>query len=159
MPSVPDNDKRVAELMHAYLTADYRWERGGHWHDVSIGLPTPGLELAYPDVASFGMLSAWNPHSVPREEHINRRQDDALQVDLAAAGTVFLPAFASAPNRTWREPSWLVFDMAPHDFDALVRRYGQLGSLWWRATDPVRLRMMATQPEGLPDELHVDWIE
>jgi hypothetical protein len=81
------------------------------------------------------------------------------QVDLAAAGTVFLPAFASAPNRTWREPSWLVFDMAPHDFDALARRYGQLGTLWWRATDPVRLRMMATQPEGLPDELHVDWIE
>lgn len=159
MPSVSPSDLRAAELMRAYLTADYRWQRGGHWHDVTVGLPAPGLELAYPEADSFGMLSAWNPQSIEREEHINRQEDEALQADLIAAGATLLPAFASAPNRSWREPSWLVFNMAAPDFDVLARRYGQLGTLWWRSTEPVRLRMLSTKPQGLADEPYVDWIE
>lgn len=159
MPSPPDSDTRIAALMRAYLVADYKWERGGHWHDVLIGLPTPGLELAYPEATSFGMLSAWNPHSIEREERLNREQDDRLQQELAEAGTKSLPAFASAPNRTWREPSWLVFGMNSAEFDALCRRHGQLGTLWWRPGESVRLRMMAPRPAGIADEPHVDWIE
>lgn len=159
MPSPADSDSRVAELMRAYLTADYKWERGGHWHDVMIGLPTPGLELAYPEATSFGMLSAWNPHSIEREERINRREDEKLQQELADAGVVFLAAFASAPNRTWREPSWLVFGMSSDDFNVLARRYGQLGTLWWRPGDPVRLRMDASRPAGVGNEPHVDWLK
>lgn len=155
----PDSDNRVVELMRAYLTADYKWERGGHWHDVIIGLPTPGLELAYPEAISFGMLSAWNPHSVEREDRINREQDELLQADLQKTGATVLPAFASAPNRTWREPSWLVFDTEPAQFDALARRYGQLGTLWWHAADPVRLRMYSPRPGGMAAEPNVDWIE
>jgi hypothetical protein len=153
------SESRIAELMRAYLVAEYKWERGGHWHDIMIGLPTPGLDLAYPEVTSFGMLSAWNPHSIEREDRINREQDERLQQDLVDAGVAFVAAFASAPNRSWREPSWLVFGMDVADFDTLSRRYGQLGTLWWRPGDSVRLRMLSPRPAGLPDEPHVDWIE
>ncbi len=159
MPFPSISDARVAELMRAYLTADYKWERGGHWHDVMIGLPTPGLELAYPEATSFGMLSAWNPFSVEREDHINRQEDEKLQHELSDAGVTCLAAFASAPNRTWREPSWLVFGMDVDDFDALASRYGQLGTLWWRPGEAVRMRMAAARPAGVGNEPHVDWLK
>jgi hypothetical protein len=159
MPALHAADDRVATLMHAYLAAEYRWERDGHWHDVVVGLPTPGLELAYPDATSFGILSAWNPHSIEREERINRLEDEALQDDLSRSGARYLPAFASAPNRTWKEPSWLVFGLEASAFDAVARRYSQLGTLWWRPMEPVRLRMYAARPAGIADEPYVDWIE
>lgn len=150
---------RVSGLLRAYVEAEYRWQRDGSWHDIVIGLPAPGLELAYPEATSFGLLSAWNPHSVERGIEDNRRDDDRLQEALSASGCRFLPAFASAPNRSWREPSWLVFNMTSGDFDALARRYGQLGTLWWQSTEPVRLRMISAKPQGLADEPYVDWIE
>ena len=159
MSSPPDSGQRVAELLRAYLTAEYKWERAGHWHDVVIGLPTPGLELAYPDASSFGMLSAWNPWSVERDDGINRAQDETLQAELAAAGVACVPGFASAPNRTWREPSWLVFGIDEAAFDALARRYGQLGTLWWRPGEPVRLRMHTGRPDGVASEPYVHWLE
>jgi len=159
MLSPTDNDARIVALLHAYLSADYRWERDGHWHDIVIGLPTPGLELAYPEAGSFGLLSAWNPQSTPRDEATNRRQDESLQADLSRLGVTSVPAFSSARNRTWREPGWLVFGMEVGRFDELARRYGQLGTLWWRPGTPVRLRMYATRPAGIGDEPWVDWIE
>jgi len=152
-------DARVAELLNAYLVADYRWQYDGGWHDVIIGLPTPGLELAYPDATSFGMLSAWNPLSVASSEAANREADQRLQVALAASGLHCVPAFASARNRTWREPSWLVMGMDTAAFDALAREFGQLGTLWWRPGSAVRLRMDAPRPAGIDDDRDVDWIE
>ena len=150
---------RMIALLQAYLEAEYQWQHEESWHDIVVGLPTPGLELAYPSATSFGLLSAWNPHSVERSREENRRADDALHEVLAASGHRFLPAFAQAPNRTWREPSWLVMDMDAPGFDALSRRFGQLGSLWWRPGEPVRLRMDAARPDEHPDDAHVDWLQ
>ncbi|MCW5580261.1 MAG: DUF3293 domain-containing protein [Luteimonas sp.] len=152
-------DARVVELLHAYLAAEYRWQHDGGWHDIIIGLPTPGLELAFPDATAFGFLSAWNPLSVERSRDENRIADEALHEALAASGHGVLPAFASARNRSWREPSWLVFGMDSDAFDALSRRFGQLGTLWWRPGEPVRLRMDACKPGDLADESCVDWLE
>jgi hypothetical protein len=149
----------LAQLAHAYLHAEYRWGLDGDWHDVRIGLPMPALELAYPSCASFGILSAWDPDSVPREEAVNREQDAALQDTLLAGGTPHLPAFASAVNRSWREPGWLVMDMAVNEFDALARRFEQLGTLWWPRGGVVRLRMYAARPQGYEREDLVDWLE
>ncbi|TWG90132.1 uncharacterized protein DUF3293 [Luteimonas sp. J16] len=150
---------RVAALLEAYLRAEYQWQHGGSWHDIVVGLPAPGLELAYPDATSFGMLSAWNPQSIERSSEENRHADDALHDALLASGRRFLPAFAQAPNRTWREPSWLVMDMDAPEFDALARRFGQLGSLWWRPGQRVRLRMDAARPDEHPDDANVDWLQ
>ncbi len=160
MATPPSIDAReLVRLAQAYLDADYRWGRDGDWHDVRIGLPMPALELACPSAGSFGLVSAWDPYSVPRDESLNREQDAALQDTLVASGTPHLPAFASAVNRSWREPGWLVTDMPAGEFDALARRFGQLGTLWWPRGGIVRLRMYVARPRGFEGEDLVDWLE
>ena len=157
LPPAP-TEADVHRLAKAYLDAVYRWARDGDWHDIRIGLPVPGLELLHPEVRCFGLLSAWNPVSRPRDDAANRRADAALEGELAARDIVRVPAFSSARNRSWREPGWLVMDMDAAGYDALSRRFGQLGTLWWRPGRPVRLRMDAAAPEGFAGTPHVDWL-
>lgn len=150
------NDARIIALMQAYLDADYRWELDGHWHALQIGAPASDLEAAFPDSAAFGLLSAWNPYSVERPEHVNRLADESLNATLLASGAAFRPGFSSARNRLWREPSWLVAGMSMSDFDNAARRFGQLATLYWYRGEPVRLRMYRTQVgDTLP--AFVDW--
>ncbi len=156
-PSPPD-DARVAELAHAYLDAEYRWLHHGSWPELRIAQPAPELERSFPDLASFGLLSAWNPMSCTRDDDTNRHQDDLLHQALADAGHLLSPAFSSARNRTWREPGWLVHGMDTDRFDALARRFGQLGTLWWNRGEPVQLRMDARRPAGFADAAHVHWL-
>lgn len=154
----PD-DARLATLLRAYLAAEYRWQREGDWHDLVIGLPAPGLEMAYPRARSFGLISAWNPSSNERSVAENREADEMLCDALDAGGHFYLAAFSSARNRSWREPGWLVMDMDAAGYDALSRRFGQLGALWWPVGAPVRLRMDARRPPELDeDDRFVDWL-
>lgn len=159
MQSQATDDTRLAALLRAYMTAEYRWLRDGDWHDISVGLPTPGLELAYPRACTFGLISAWNPMSIERSAAENRSADETLRGELDASGHPYLPAFSSAPNRSWREPGWLVMGMDAAAYDALSRRFGQLGALWWPVGAPVRLRMDAARPRELDDDDRcVDWL-
>ncbi len=161
MPMPPDaaGEVRVAALARAYLDADYRWEIDRQWHDLMIGHPTPMLEQALPQAGCFAFLSAFNPWSVELPAAENRAADDTLHARLLAAGKQCHPAFASAPNRTWREPSWLVIDLESAALDTLTREFGQLGTLWWRAGHPVRLRMDARRPAGAPADGFIDWLQ
>ena len=154
----PIDDTRLVTLLHAYLDARYRWQHRDDWHDIVIGLPTPGLDLRYPDAAGFGLVSAWNPMSVARPPTENRRSDRALEAELTALGLPHMPAFASAADRSWREPSRIVLGMEVGAFDALAQRYDRLGTLWWSRGTPVRLRMYAGRPAGLEGDQHVDWL-
>lgn len=160
MPSSPPraDQARIAELVRAYLAADYRWETAGDWRNIRIGEPAPELAIEFPDVGHFGLLSAWDPYSIPRPEPINRKADDLLEKDILASGLRFRAAFSSATNRTWREPSWLVMDMPVDDFDALSRRYGQLATLYWAPGEPVRLRVDAARPADFDPDDCVDWL-
>ena len=153
----PQNDVRIATLLDAYFSADYRWELDRDWRLLGIGKPAPEIEAAFPDSASFGLLSAWDPYSVPRPEAINRSADEALHTTLLASGLPFRPGFSSAPNRSWREPSWVVMDMADADFDRLALRYGQLGTLAWKRGQPIHLRMYARQPLMAKPRDFVEW--
>ena len=108
--------------------------------------------------AHFGLLSAWNPGSIERPEHINRSADQTLHNALVASGKLFRPAFSSASNRSWREPSWIVADMSLDAFDALSRQYGQLATLWWDWRQPVRLRVDAPWQPGFEGERFIDWL-
>jgi len=150
---------RIADLVHAYLAAEYRWERDGEWLDLRIGAPAPALLDRYPGARRAGLLSAWNPHSVVRPEAINRVEDERLQADLLASGCMFRPAFSSATNRSWREPSWLVIDMTEEAFDALSRRYGQLATLFWEAGGTVRMRVDAPAPPAFAGHPDIDWLQ
>lgn len=159
IPQADSDETRLTTLLRAYLAAEYRWQRDGDWHDINIGLPAPGLDLAYPHAHSFGLISAWNPLSIQRSAAENRQADQLLCDALDASGHPYLPAFSSARNRSWREPGWLVMGMDAASYDALSRRFGQLGALWWRVGAPVRLRMDVGRPAGLDeDDRFVDWL-
>lgn len=150
---------RIASLLQAYHAADYRWELNGQWHPLSIGETAPSLDRAFPAAGSFGLLSAWNPHSVERPEPVNRAEDERLQRQLEDSGFVFRAAFSAARNRSWREPSWIVMDMPVEAFDALARQHGQLATVHALRGEPVRLRMyQAEAPAGCPDLRCVDWV-
>ena len=152
------DDAHILTLMQSYRDADYRWELGGHWQELRVGGHAATLEAAYPAGQEFGLLSAWNPYSVVRPEQTNRVADEALNAALLASGVQYRPGFSSARNRTWREPSWVVIDMAIDEFDRLARRFGQLGTLFWRRGEPARLRMYRTQPAAGAEDAYIDWI-
>ena len=151
------NDLRIATLLDAYYAAEYRWELDGEWRTLRIGHPAPELEAFFPLSQRFGLLSAWDPQSIPRPEAVNRRADEALHTALLSSGLPFRPGFSSAPNRSWREPSWVVMDMPDPEFDRLALRHGQLGTLVWSRGEPVHLRMYATQPLMAKARDHVEW--
>ena len=162
MGNAPDlhdsTSARIAELLTAYCDADYRWELEGEWHPLVVGRPTHRLEQAFPQARRFGLLSAWNPQSVSLPDAINRSADEMLHAALLESGLPFRPGFSSARNRSWREPSWVVMDMALPVFDALARRFGQLGTLSWRRGEPIRLRMYTTRPVSIEPHDHIDWL-
>lgn len=150
---------RVAELVRAYLAAEYRWELDGEWLNLRIGDDAPALRQRYPQARHFGLLSAWDPYSIPRPEPVNRSADDALHASLQASGHSFRPAFSSASNRSWREPSWLVVDMPVAEFDALSRAHGQLATLYWPAQRPVRMRVDTMRPGAFEGHHALDWLQ
>jgi hypothetical protein len=115
--------------------------------------------MAFPASQWFGLLSAWDPYSRPRPDPVNREADEDLHTALIASGLPYRPGFSSAPNRSWREPSWVVMDMAEDEFDHLAQRFGQLGTLGWRRGEPVRLRMYARRPVLARSHDCVDWVE
>lgn len=150
---------RIAKLLDAYLLAHYRWEYDGVWRWLRVGEPSPELEEAFPQARSFAMLSAWNPQSEPREKAVNRREDGELHGELCRGAYNIRAAFASAPDRSWREPGWLVLDMDNASLDTLARRFGQLGTLSWEPGRVVRLRMDAVAPPGYGAFPCVDWLK
>lgn len=157
MPELPPD--RIAELLEAYVHADYRWEIDGHWHRIRIGEAAPEVDAAFPGATRFALLSAWDPHSVPQGDHANRQADEALHFNLASGPYAYRAAFSSAIDRSWREPSWLVIGLPPEGLDLLGRRFGQLGTLSWRRGERVRLRMDAHAPAGCIQRDDVDWLK
>lgn len=163
MTSKPHDGKRpshsrIASLVQSYLDADYRWELDGQWHPLPIGAVARELQAAFPHARSFGLLSAWNPHSVERPEAENRAEDEQLGAALDASGLVHRAAFSSARNRTWREPSWIVLDMPVAGVDALALRFRQLATVHGVHGEPVRLRVYHPALALPRDDGLVDWI-
>ena len=163
MTAQPHDGKRpsqsqIASLVQAYLAADYRWELDGQWHPLEIGKQARGLEAAFPQARSFGLLSAWNPYSVERPEAENRAEDERLSAALHDSGLPYRAAFSSARNRTWREPSWIVLDMPLAEFDALALRFRQLATVHGAKGEPPRLRVYHPALALARGSSLVDWI-
>lgn len=149
---------RTAELVDAYAKADYRWELDGEWRRFRVGDAVPEIDAAFPQAQCFALLSAWDPHSQPRAESVNRAEDAALEQLISSMGYARRAAFSSAADRSWREPSWLAVDMPHGVLDALAKRFAQLGTLAWQRGQPVRLRMDAAPPPGLETLAFIDWL-
>lgn len=150
--------ERIASLMDAYLLAHYRWETDGEWRWLRVGELSPELEAAFPQAQRFALVSAWDPHSVVRDKAVNRREDAELHRLLVQGAWNVRPAFSSAPDRSWREPSWLVMDIDNESLDALGRRFGQLATLSWERGRVLRLRMDAAAPPNHEAFPCVDWL-
>jgi hypothetical protein len=147
---------RIEALVRAYVDADYRWEQAGDWPHFRVGALAPAIEDAFPGADCFGFLSAWNPHSVVRADAENRAADESLRLRLLESGASSRPAFSSAKDRSWREPSWLVAGLPGARQDALAQEFDQLATLWWPRGEAVRLRMYAIRPAGRWP--FVDWV-
>lgn len=148
----------VAALPDIYMAAEYKWEQNGQWRPIRIGECAPDLDAAFPDAARFGMLTAANPGFVKRSDADNRAADRQLQHELEQRGLRYRPGFAIASNRSWKDYNWLVIDPEVDAFDALARRFGQIGTLLWPRNSPVRLRMRAKCPETRMLHPLIDWI-
>lgn len=158
MPNADDH-ARIAALVRDYLAARYRCECGGDWRAMAVGAPAAEVERCFAAARCFGLLSAWNPMSVPRPRPENEAADAALEGALAATGNAACRSLASAADGGWEEPGWLVPGLAPPALDALARRSGQLGVLHWRRGEPVRLRILHPRPAGWRGPASVDWVE
>lgn len=145
-------------LAKAYASADYAVVIDGRSHPLRVGGSAPQLEATWP-AASYVLLTAWNPASMPRGNAENEAADRQLCARLDGAGLARRPASAQGPDGCWLEPGWLVADAEPAFIDALAREFGQAAVLAWARGEPVRLRMLvprAHRPSELPC---VDWVE
>lgn len=149
---------RIATLPDIYMAAEYKWEHDGQWRPIRIGECAAELDAFFPDATRFGMLTASNPGFATRSDIENRDADRLLQHELERQDLRHRPAFAIAHNRTWKAYNWLVIDPKVEAFDALACRFGQIGTLLWSRTSPVRLRMRAKRPEVLMAHPAIDWI-
>lgn len=148
----------IATLPGIYMAAEYKWEHDGQWRTIRIGERAPDLDATFPDATRFGMLTASNPGFATRSDTENRDADRLLQHELEQMDLRHRPAFAIAHNRTWKAYNWLVIDPEVDAFDALARRFGQIGTLLWPRNSPVRLRMRAKRPETVMAHPAIDWI-
>lgn len=149
----------LATLPSVYLAADYKWELDGEWRPLRIGQHAAELEAAFPDARSFGLISGANPAHVQRSDPENRSADRALEQAIAALGLHYRPAFVAALGRGWKAYNWLLIDPPTDRFDALARRFGQIGTLLWACGEPVRLRMHARRPQTVAAHPFIDWTD
>jgi hypothetical protein len=128
-----DELTRHNDLLAAYAAAHYK----------VTGAPTPfvlrigqrSAELASLHLASAvtssAFLTAWNPHSVPQPENINRAAQERLQRALVAMGLTLLDGFGEDPSGAWAgEPSTLVLGISRSEAVRVGREFGQLAIVW-----------------------------
>jgi hypothetical protein len=147
----------AVELAKAYAQARYVVMLDGDPLPLHVGQPAPDVEAYWP-ARRYGLVTAWNPASMPPlSEAANQAADAALVARLDALGLSREPAFAFDQTGQWREASWLLRDVEPAVVDMLGREFGQAAVLAWSSGEPVRLRMLMTRPaQATPDDA-VEW--
>lgn len=148
----------AAELVHAYVAADYSASVEGTNFMLRVGMAASGLESAWP-ASRYAFITAWNPASAPQPEPANQAADVQLRAHLDRLGVARIPASAQAADGGWHEPGWLLADLPTAELDALARRFGQAGTLCWTRGEPVRLRMLMREPADAAGLPCVDWVE
>ena len=156
---IPSPPADSAALLAAYAAARYEVHAPGGVLCLKPGVPAPPALARTLPASIWTLLTAWNPGSRPCPEADNRHADVSLQRQLDELGLRRLPAVNSDASGAWREPGWLVADLATPAADGLARRYGQAGILHWPAGYPVRLRMYLPAPATGPGGAAPGWVD
>ena len=152
----------TATLLEAYLAAVYRTRVAGAWLPLRIGEPAFALDdvamAAAPGaIATWTLVTAWNPQSRVQDERANAAADAALHAGLQACGLRAWRAVGGSADGQWEEHGWLVAGLDAASADALARRHDQAGVLHWQRAAAVRLRMYRERPPG-NRAAWVDWV-
>lgn len=146
----------AVELAAAYAAAEYCVLLDGETLPLRVGDPAADLEAYWP-ARRYLFITAWNPASEPRSDTANAIADALLVGRLDETGTARHPAWAEDPSGDWREPGWLLADLAPDHCVRLAQEFGQAGVLAWERGQPVRLRMMVDRPVDTAASTCIDW--
>ncbi len=147
----------LGALARLYAAAHYFVVVGRQEWLFQVGQPAQDVERQL-GATHYQFVTAWNPHSHPAGKRCNLEAGDALEQKLLETGRTIHRALGCNAQGGAIEHGWLVLDVAPDQADALARGFGQAGTLYWRAGEPVRLRMQHAQPEGCSDDAFIDWI-
>jgi len=143
--------RRSRRLERAYRTTAYRVRLPGVARDLVL---RPGarnrkldLWLRVAGVDRWGLITAHNPGSRRLGAAQNRRRQQALREELAAAGYRTCAGENRAAAGDWPvEPTFFVPALAHADAARLARRYGQNAFLWGRRGQAARLCWRPTVP-------------
>ncbi|MFT3756304.1 MAG: DUF3293 domain-containing protein [Pseudoxanthomonas sp.] len=150
------NPKRVAALADEYVKSHYFVAIGKREWLFQVGQYASEIERQLV-AGSYLFITAWNPASHLANSTENRAAGERLRAHVFAAGYAASPALGCEANGGNIEHGLLVLDVPLEAADAMAREFIQLGALYWRQGEPVRLRMLATQPPGFPAHPHIDW--
>lgn len=92
-----------------------------------IGVESPALrELHREHGGTSAFITAFNPYSQQLTESENLARNEALKVDLLAAGCVVIPGVGKHPSGVWPgEPSFLALKINPGTAKELGQKYEQ----------------------------------
>ncbi|MFT3762749.1 MAG: DUF3293 domain-containing protein [Pseudoxanthomonas sp.] len=152
----PDPE-RVASLADEYARSHYFVAIGKREWLFQVGQDASDIERQL-IADSYLFITAWNPASRILAAAENRAAGERLQARVSAAGYAASPALGCDADGGGIERGLLVLDAPLAAADAMAREFGQLGTLYWRPDEPVRLRMLAARPPGYPAHPHIDWI-
>ena len=116
------------ELREAYLRTIYCVFASAGELEIIVNTASSALDelLAEHTVASAAFITASNPSSRRLDAAANAMRNEALCVDVQAAGFSYLRGEGRDPAGEWQsEQSLLVLGIAMADATRLARRYGQ----------------------------------
>ncbi len=108
---------------------------------------------------SYLFITAWNPRSQVLSPEQNQAADERLRQRLAQCGcSAPHSAMACGNDGHATEQGWIATDLSLETADALAREFDQLGTLYWRHGEPVRMRMQSPMPAEFPGHPYIDWV-
>lgn len=156
--SVPGSGTGVAALADIYAEAHFFVAIGSREWLFHVGESPADIERQLA-ADSYLFITAWNPRSQPLSPEQNRHANERLLRRLAELGcTSPHPTLACGDRGEATELGWLATNLSPETADALAREFDQLGTLYWRHGEPVRMRMQAAMPAGYAGHTHIDWV-
>jgi hypothetical protein len=152
---VPEAER--ARLATAWAAAHYFVALGRQEWLFRTGLTAADVERQIM-ATRYLFITAWNPPPGDTSRPLNDAAQERLHARVQALGLSFHPALGCNSQGGMVEHGCLVLDATPEQADVLAREFGQGGTLFWQAGEPVRLRMMWPRPAQADGDPHTDWV-